>query len=73
MLENGADIRFIQMFLGHAHVTSTEVYTHVAIGKLKEVYDRTHPSAQLARPTAEKAAPDPRELLDEILADDEDG
>ena len=73
MLENGADIRFIQVFLGHAHVTSTEVYAHVAITKLKEVYDRTHPSAQLARAPEEKPVPDPRALLEEMLADDEDG
>ena len=46
MLENGADIRFIQAQLGHAKLTTTEIYTHVAIGKLKEVHAATHPASQ---------------------------
>lgn len=44
MLTNGADIRFIQAILGHAQLTTTEIYTHVSIGKLKEVHARTHPA-----------------------------
>lgn len=43
MLENGADIRAVQEFLGHRSIRSTEHYTHVAIGKLKEVHAKTHP------------------------------
>lgn len=43
MLENGADIRFIQQMLGHAHISTTEIYTHVSILKLKEVHTLTHP------------------------------
>ncbi|EKO53929.1 tyrosine-type recombinase/integrase [Leptospira kirschneri] len=46
MLDNGADIRYIQEMLGHRRLNSTQIYTHVAIGKLKEVYDRTHPAEQ---------------------------
>ncbi|XDD51145.1 tyrosine-type recombinase/integrase [Leptospira sp. WS92.C1] len=46
MLDNGADIRYIQEMLGHRRLNSTQVYTHVAISKLKEVYDRTHPAEQ---------------------------
>ena len=44
MLENGADIRFIQEMLGHAELSSTQIYTHVAIGKLKEIHEKTHPA-----------------------------
>ena len=36
MLTNGADIRFIQAILGHAQLTTTEIYTHVSIAKLKK-------------------------------------
>ena len=44
MLENGADIRFIQQMLGHAMLSTTEIYTHVAIHKLKEIHTATHPA-----------------------------
>jgi integrase/recombinase XerD len=47
MLENGADIRFIQEMLGHAKLTSTQVYTRVSIAKLKAVHTATHPAALL--------------------------
>lgn len=47
MLENGADIRFLQQMLGHRRLTTTEVYTHVAIRKLKEIHTATHPGARL--------------------------
>lgn len=43
MLESGADIRFIQAILGHAQLTTTEIYTHVTIVKLKEVH--AHPES----------------------------
>ena len=49
MLEGGADIRFIQAMLGHASILSTEIYTQVAIRKLKEVHELTHPGAKLDR------------------------
>jgi integrase/recombinase XerD len=44
MLENGADLRYIQVMLGHARLETTTIYTQVAIRKLKEVYERTHPA-----------------------------
>lgn len=44
MLENGADIRFIQSMLGHSRLNSTEVYTQVSIRKLKEIHSVTHPA-----------------------------
>jgi integrase/recombinase XerD len=47
MLENGADIRSIQEILGHADLTSTQVYAQVTVMRLKEVYERTHPGARL--------------------------
>jgi integrase/recombinase XerD len=44
MLENGADIRYIQALLGHADLSTTEVYTRVSIVQLKAVHERTHPA-----------------------------
>lgn len=50
MLENGADIRFIQELLGHAQLASTQIYTQVSIKHLKAIHTATHPSAKLGRP-----------------------
>lgn len=47
MLEGGADIRFIQEMLGHARLDTTRIYTHVAIRKLKQIHEATHPAAKL--------------------------
>lgn len=44
MLENGADIRFIQAMLGHAELSTTQIYTQVSIAKLKEIHAATHPA-----------------------------
>ena len=53
MLENGADIRFIQALLGHTDLTTTEIYTRVSIEKLKEIHRATHPATRNAiRPHA---------------------
>ncbi len=56
MLENGADIRVIQEMLGHAKLSTTELYTRVSINLLKQVYAATHPAAHLkGNGTAAKA------------------
>lgn len=44
MLENGADIRFIQTMLGHADLRATQIYTQVTVEKLREIHRATHPS-----------------------------
>ncbi len=43
MLDNGADLRVIQILLGHASIITTEIYTHVSTRKLKAVHANTHP------------------------------
>ena len=57
MLENGADIRFIQSMLGHASLSTTEIYTHVSIEKLRQIHAATHP-AKLTRQTLPDTAVD---------------
>lgn len=49
MLENGADVRFLQEMLGHSQLSTTEIYTHVAIDKLQAVHAATHPAGKLER------------------------
>ncbi|MDJ0766855.1 MAG: site-specific tyrosine recombinase XerC [Myxococcota bacterium] len=44
MLENGADIRFIQQMLGHADLSTTQIYTQVSIRQLKQIHQATHPA-----------------------------
>jgi hypothetical protein len=50
MLEGGADIRYIQAMLGHADLSTTQIYTHVGIRNLQQVHAATHPSGMLKRP-----------------------
>ena len=64
MLEGGCDIRYIQAMLGHSELSTTEIYTQVSIGKLKEIHAATHP-ARLTRltekdPSPRSGSPEPR-------------
>lgn len=56
MLEGGADIRFIQAMLGHAELSTTQIYTQVAIRQLQKVHASTHPGAALRRKAGQEAA-----------------
>ena len=73
MLENGADIRFIQQMLGHARLDTTQIYTQVSIRQLKQIHSATHP-AHFPKPKADAPADNnaKAELLSALAAEDEE-
>lgn len=79
MLEHGADIRFIQEMLGHADVSTTQIYTQVSIRQLKEIHTATHPArlekqqdTQAGQAEADENEEQADELLSALAAETED-
>jgi len=76
LLEGGADVRFVQEYLGHAKLDTTQVYTHVTLTKLKAVYEACHPGARVATapvpPVVDLAEVTAEDVLAELEGETED-
>lgn len=77
MLENGADIRFIQQMLGHADLSTTQIYTQVSIRQLKEIHTATHPArfnrdGQTDQSSEEQNQVEVDELLSSLAAEQDE-
>ncbi|BDU75481.1 site-specific integrase [Mesoterricola sediminis] len=67
MLENGADIRFIQGMLSHACLTTAQIYTQVSIRQLKAIHAVTHPG-KLPESVKRRLEEDPEPTVEDLLA-----
>ena len=72
MLENGADVRFIQALLGHVSLTTTQIYTHVAINKLQEIHAATHPAKLGRTHTRGKVDTETKQMLLTLLSEEKE-
>ena len=67
MLENGADIRFIQAMLGHASLETTQIYTLVSIRQLKAIHTATHPG-KFPEAVRHRLEDEPEPTAEDLLA-----
>ena len=67
LMDHGADIRVVQELLGHASVSTTQVYTHLGIGRLKNIYQQAHPHGQRRDSAAVDPVESTRDPLEENL------
>ena len=72
MLEGGADIRFIQQMLGHAELTTTQIYTQVSIRQLQHVHALTHPAEGGAAQNAEHRQQEAEQIHSSLAAEEAD-